>query len=91
MFSLQQHMQTHQVLGFKVRASLSKPSLAKSLGVCLQVSAKQQLLLSPSTSYRGYQPLGTNVTRHEEGFTPDLHEALDFFRSAWNTQIHISP
>jgi hypothetical protein len=46
----------------------------------LQVEVKSQLLLSPSTAYRGYQPLGTNVTRHETGFTPDLHEALDFFK-----------
>jgi hypothetical protein len=44
---------------------------------------KQQLLLSPITGYRGYQPLGTNVTRHEAGFTPDWHEALDFFRWVW--------
>jgi hypothetical protein len=46
----------------------------------VQVDVKAQLLLSPSSAYRGYQPLGTNVTRHETGFTPDLHEALDFFK-----------
>jgi hypothetical protein len=48
--------------------------------LCLQAEVKQQLLLTPARAYRGYQPLGTNVTRHEMGFTPDWHEALDFFR-----------
>jgi hypothetical protein len=41
---------------------------------------KSQLLLRPASHYRGYQPLGLNVTRHEAGFTPDWHEALDLFR-----------
>eukprot|EP00775_Hariotina_reticulata_P002982 gene2982-3265_t len=46
----------------------------------LPAATKEQLLLSPARHYRGYQPLGTNVTRHEAGFTPDLHEALDYFK-----------
>jgi hypothetical protein len=51
----------------------------------VQAAVKQQILLSPSSAYRGYQPLGTNVTRHEAGFTPDWHEALDYFR--WGVNL----
>ncbi|KAF8073234.1 2-oxoglutarate-dependent dioxygenase [Scenedesmus sp. PABB004] len=45
-----------------------------------QESAKRPLLLSPGTHFRGWQPLGANVTRHEGGFTRDMHEAIDFYR-----------
>lgn len=50
----------------------------------LKAAVKERLLLSASTAYRGYQPLGTNVTRHEAGFTQDWHEALDFYRCVCN-------
>eukprot|EP00879_Flechtneria_rotunda_P017829 GHRR01018688.1.p1 GENE.GHRR01018688.1~~GHRR01018688.1.p1 ORF type:complete len:302 (+),score=55.44 GHRR01018688.1:358-1263(+) len=46
----------------------------------LPETVKRQLLLRPETCYRGYQPLGANVTRHHEGFTPDWHEALDLYK-----------
>jgi hypothetical protein len=45
-----------------------------------QEAVKRSLLLSPATAYRGYQPLGANVTRHTDGFTPDAHEALDYYK-----------
>jgi hypothetical protein len=48
--------------------------------ICMQAEVKSSLLLSPGSHYRGYQPLGLNVTRHAAGFTPDWHEALDLFR-----------
>uniref|UniRef100_A0A383VMR0 Fe2OG dioxygenase domain-containing protein n=1 Tax=Tetradesmus obliquus TaxID=3088 RepID=A0A383VMR0_TETOB len=46
----------------------------------LPAEVKASLLLSPASHYRGYQPLGINVTRHESGFVQDWHEALDLFR-----------
>ena len=41
---------------------------------------KRKFKLGPSTFYRGYQSLGDNVTRHEDGFTRDMHEAIDLYR-----------
>lgn len=46
----------------------------------LPASVKHSCLLSAGSAYRGYQPLGANVTRHDTGFTQDWHQALDYFR-----------
>jgi hypothetical protein len=58
--------------------------------LCVQADVKSQLLLSPASHYRGYQPLGLNVTRHEAGFTPDWHEALDLFREEEPAAVKVS-
>lgn len=58
--------------------------------VFTQAAVKQELLLSPASAYRGYQPLGTNVTRHEMGFTPDWHEALDYFKEEDPAAVQVS-
>eukprot|EP00882_Tetradesmus_deserticola_P004245 GHRQ01004484.1.p1 GENE.GHRQ01004484.1~~GHRQ01004484.1.p1 ORF type:complete len:303 (+),score=107.64 GHRQ01004484.1:1619-2527(+) len=66
-----------------VSAIHTKPLMRGSVALSpcmLQADVKSSLLLSPASHYRGYQPLGLNVTRHEAGFTPDWHEALDLFR-----------
>lgn len=47
----------------------------------LPESTKQAIALSHDTHYRGYQAMGSNVTRHEGGFTRDQHEALDFYKA----------
>ena len=41
---------------------------------------KRKYTLGPKTFYRGYQSLGDNVTRHDDGFTRDMHEAIDLYR-----------
>ncbi|KAL3151731.1 hypothetical protein ABBQ38_012710 [Trebouxia sp. C0009 RCD-2024] len=41
---------------------------------------KKQILIRPDTHYRGYQQLGANVTRYEEGYQRDWHEAIDLYR-----------
>lgn len=41
-------------------------------------SIKNQIRLSPETHYRGYQPIGTNVTQNKR----DMHEGLDLYREA---------
>lgn len=46
----------------------------------LQEHIKQQILIKPDTHYRGYQQLGANVTRYEEGYQRDWHEAIDLYR-----------
>eukprot|EP00892_Ulva_mutabilis_P006008 jgi/Ulvmu1/377/UM001_0384.1 len=40
---------------------------------------KHEIALSPATNYRGYQSLGSNVTRYETGFQRDWHEAIDLY------------
>lgn len=55
-----------------------------------QAAVKQQLLLSPSTNYRGYQPLGLNVTLHDQGLTPDWHEALDYYKEEDPKAVEVS-
>ena len=46
----------------------------------LQEHVKKQILIQPDTHYRGYQQLGANVTRYEEGYQRDWHEAIDLYR-----------
>ena len=46
----------------------------------MQEGVKRQLELSPASRYRGYQPLGSNVTRYDEGFARDWHEGIDLYR-----------
>lgn len=41
---------------------------------------KKQILIKPDTHYRGYQQLGANVTRYEEDYQRDWHEAIDLYR-----------
>lgn len=41
---------------------------------------KQQIALGPKSSYRGYQQLGSNVTRFDGGFQRDHHEAIDLYK-----------
>ncbi len=36
--------------------------------------------MTPKSSYRGYQFLGSNVTRYDGGFQRDWHEALDLYK-----------
>jgi isopenicillin N synthase-like dioxygenase len=45
-------------------------------------AAKARAALSPATHYRGWQPLGANVTRYGSGtgFVRDAHEGLDLYR-----------
>jgi len=45
----------------------------------LQESTKQQIALSADRHFRGYQGLGSNVTRYDGGFSRDWHEGLDFY------------
>lgn len=46
----------------------------------MQDDIKEQILIKPDTHYRGYQRLGANVTRYEEGYQRDWHEAIDLYR-----------
>lgn len=51
-----------------------------STRMLLQEEVKQQIRIKADTHYRGYQRLGANVTRYEEGYQRDWHEAIDFYR-----------
>lgn len=46
----------------------------------MQEYIKKQILIRPDTHYRGYQQLGANVTRYEEGYQRDWHEAIDLYK-----------
>lgn len=46
----------------------------------MQEHIKKQILIRPDTHYRGYQQLGANVTRYEDGYQRDWHEAIDLYR-----------
>ncbi|EIE18553.1 Clavaminate synthase-like protein, partial [Coccomyxa subellipsoidea C-169] len=46
----------------------------------MPAEVKQQIALGPETSYRGYQQLGSNVTRFDGGFQRDHHEAIDLYK-----------
>lgn len=46
----------------------------------LPTSLKNQIAISPQTAYRGFQALGTNVTRYQGGFQRDWHEAIDLYK-----------
>lgn len=46
----------------------------------LQAHVKQEMSLGPETCYRGYQQLGSNVTRFDGGFQRDHHEAIDLYK-----------
>mmetsp|Transcript_10730 Transcript_10730/g.16828 ORF Transcript_10730/g.16828 Transcript_10730/m.16828 type:complete len:249 (-) Transcript_10730:702-1448(-) len=41
---------------------------------------KQLIQVGEHTKFRGWQPLGVNVTRYEGGFQRDWHESIDLYR-----------
>ena len=45
-----------------------------------QEDVKKEIELSAKSKFRGYQPLGSNVTRYENGFSRDWHEGIDLYR-----------
>lgn len=56
----------------------------------LPLETKQQIALSPQTNYRGYQSLGTNVTRYDspsgdKGYSRDHHEGIDLYKEQQGT------
>lgn len=51
----------------------------------MQAHTKEQIALSPHTSFRGYQQLGANVTRYDGGFQRDWHEAIDLYKEEADT------
>ena len=50
-----------------------------------QEEVKAQIALSPATHYRGWQRMGTNVTRFDGGYQRDWHEAIDLYKEV--TQV----
>lgn len=48
--------------------------------IVMQANVKQQLALRADTNFRGYQQLGSNVTRYDGGFQRDWHEAIDLYK-----------
>lgn len=57
----------------------------------LPEATKRQILLSRETRYRGYQPLGANVTRYgTQGgdFSRDWHEGIDLYREVPEHELH---
>ena len=54
----------------------------------VQEATKKEIELSAATHFRGYQRLGVNITKHENGFSRDWHEGIDFYREG---QVSISP
>lgn len=52
---------------------------------------KRQIELSPQTHYRGYQPLGANVTRYEGGFVRDWHEGIDLYKEVTPDEAQYLP
>ena len=57
----------------------------------MQEQVKQQIALGPHTSFRGYQHLGSNVTRYEGGFQRDWHEAIDLYKEEDPQAVLVSP
>lgn len=57
----------------------------------LQAEVKSQIALGPETSYRGYQELGSNVTRFDGGFQRDHHEAIDLYKEETDRVLSHSP
>ena len=47
---------------------------------CTQEHRKAEISIRPEAGFRGYQGMGTNVTRYDGGFQRDMHEALDLYR-----------
>ena len=45
-----------------------------------QEHEKASIRIRPETGFRGWQQLGSNVTRYDGGFQRDMHEALDFYK-----------
>ena len=62
-----------------------------SHSLSLQEHTKRQILIRPDTHYRGYQQLGANVTRYEDGYQRDWHEAIDLYREQSPQVMHFSP
>lgn len=48
----------------------------------LPEATKRQIALSPETNFRGYQPLGANVTRYNQDFVRDWHEGIDLYKES---------
>lgn len=55
----------------------------------MQEHIKKQILIRPDTHYRGYQQLGANVTRYEDGYQRDWHEAIDLYREQ-SPKVHLA-
>ena len=62
-----------------------------SHSLSLQEHTKKQILIRPDTHYRGYQQLGANVTRYEDGYQRDWHEAIDLYRERSPQVMHFFP
>ena len=52
---------------------------------------KERLRLGASTSFRGYQALGDNVTRFDGGFSRDWHEAIGEAHTRMRAHPHPHP
>ena len=46
----------------------------------VQEAIKKEIELSAASHFRGYQRLGVNITKYENGFSRDWHEGIDFYR-----------
>eukprot|EP01026_Neomeris_dumetosa_P083662 TRINITY_DN9742_c0_g1_i3.p1 TRINITY_DN9742_c0_g1~~TRINITY_DN9742_c0_g1_i3.p1 ORF type:complete len:341 (-),score=21.86 TRINITY_DN9742_c0_g1_i3:67-1089(-) len=53
----------------------------------LPESVKDEIKISKLSHFRGYQKLGANVTRYEESFQRDWHEAIDLYKEEDPQQI----
>ena len=67
------------------------PQKQLSHSLSLQEHTKRQILIRPDTHYRGYQQLGANVTRYEDGYQRDWHEAIDLYREQSPQVMHFFP
>ena len=54
-----------------------------------QEREKASIQLRPETGFRGWQQLGSNVTRYEGAFQRDMHEALDFYREEDPSRVQV--
>eukprot|EP01023_Acetabularia_acetabulum_P000563 TRINITY_DN10231_c0_g1_i2.p2 TRINITY_DN10231_c0_g1~~TRINITY_DN10231_c0_g1_i2.p2 ORF type:complete len:357 (-),score=53.37 TRINITY_DN10231_c0_g1_i2:292-1362(-) len=46
----------------------------------LPENLKEEIQISKETHFRGYQKLGANVTRYDESYQRDWHEAIDLYK-----------
>lgn len=56
--------------------------------VVSQEAVKRQIELSAASKFRGYQPLGANVTRYAGGYSRDWHEGIDLYREGQVEILH---
>ena len=55
-----------------------------------QEHEKAAIRIRPETGFRGWQQLGSNVTRYDGGFQRDMHEALDFYREEDPARVQVT-